>query len=364
MEKKRLIPRNHAEQYLLLTLLSFAAAVAITRAGLFLTGYPQLGNSELHIAHVLWGGILLFAACLLMLMFANRQIRILGSVLAGAGVGLFIDEVGKFITQSNDYFYPAAAPIIYAFFLLTFFAFVMFQKRKKPSSREEMYHIAQQLEEILDHDLTITEQKDMKNRLLRVIAQADEIEQRNLAEVMLKYLEENALYVTTDKDTLIYKITKAWVHFEKHHFSRKRMRIVIALFLIGLAVWIALTPLYLITSYTALADMPSLSTLVDENILQQMTNTTVLYALIIADVVLGSLLILSAIMLLLGKDRSGTLLALISLLTLISAVNLFVFYYDQFSSISIASVEFLILFVLIRYRKRFIIQSPDGNITV
>ena len=142
------------------------------------------------------------------------------------------------------------------------------------------------------------------------------------------------------------------------------MRIVIALFLIGLAVWIALTPLYLITSYTALADMPSLSTLVDENILQQMTNTTVLYALIIADVVLGSLLILSAIMLLLGKDRSGTLLALISLLTLISAVNLFVFYYDQFSSISIASVEFLILFVLIRYRKRFIIQSPDGNITV
>jgi hypothetical protein len=26
------------------------------------TGYPQIGNSTLHIAHVLWGGLLLFGA--------------------------------------------------------------------------------------------------------------------------------------------------------------------------------------------------------------------------------------------------------------------------------------------------------------
>ena len=105
------VRRGGAERYLLITLLSFAISVAGTRLLLELTGYPQLGSGELHIAHVLWGGLLLFASALIMMILANNWAYILGAVLAGLGVGLFIDEVGKFITQTNDYFYPAAAGI-------------------------------------------------------------------------------------------------------------------------------------------------------------------------------------------------------------------------------------------------------------
>jgi hypothetical protein len=116
---RRPLKREGAERYLMLTLVSFAASVILIRLFLNLAGYPQVGSGELHIAHVLWGGLLLFVASLLPLLFANRWAYTAGALSAGVGVGLFIDEVGKFITQANDYFFPAAAPIIYAFFLLT-----------------------------------------------------------------------------------------------------------------------------------------------------------------------------------------------------------------------------------------------------
>ena len=41
-------------------LFAAAATVLITRTYLKLTGYPQVGgHSQLHVAHVLWGGLLL-----------------------------------------------------------------------------------------------------------------------------------------------------------------------------------------------------------------------------------------------------------------------------------------------------------------
>ena len=115
---RRPVERDGAAYYIFLTLISFGITVVVVRLFLQLTGYPQLGGKTLHIAHLLWGGLLLFLASTGMLIFANRWIYRTGAVLSGVGVGLFIDEIGKFITRTNDYFYPPAAPIIYAFFLI------------------------------------------------------------------------------------------------------------------------------------------------------------------------------------------------------------------------------------------------------
>ncbi|HEX2097719.1 MAG TPA: hypothetical protein VHF46_01505, partial [Rubrobacteraceae bacterium] len=59
------VKRGDAEQYLVITLVGFAASVILIRLFLELTGYPQVGGSELHIAHALWGPLLLFVASLL-----------------------------------------------------------------------------------------------------------------------------------------------------------------------------------------------------------------------------------------------------------------------------------------------------------
>src|SRR6187399_2311751 len=99
-----------ADSFLIMMIISFAVTVIIVRVSLQLTGYPQIGNGTFHIAHLLWGGLLLFVSLVILLMWANHWVLWLASIAGGIGVGLFIDEVGKFITQNNDYFFPLAFP--------------------------------------------------------------------------------------------------------------------------------------------------------------------------------------------------------------------------------------------------------------
>jgi hypothetical protein len=90
--------------------------VLTTRTYLALTGYPRLGGGALHIAHALWGVLLMLAGLLSALLFTGGRARARTAVLGGIGLGLSADEVGKFLTQDEDYFFRPAAVIIYLLF--------------------------------------------------------------------------------------------------------------------------------------------------------------------------------------------------------------------------------------------------------
>ena len=92
------------------------ATVLITRAYLAATGYPRIGGGGIHIGHVVWGGLLMIAALTVALVWAGDRARVWTALLGGVGIGLFVDEVGKYLTTTNDYFYRPAAAIIYLVF--------------------------------------------------------------------------------------------------------------------------------------------------------------------------------------------------------------------------------------------------------
>ncbi|MDT5399316.1 MAG: hypothetical protein QOK33_2547 [Mycobacterium sp.] len=94
------------------------ATILLTRLYLQLSGYPQLGGGNLHIAHALWGGALMMLALIIGWLTMGFGMRVLCAVMGGIGFGLFLDEVGKFVTKDNDYFYGPSAEIMYILVVL------------------------------------------------------------------------------------------------------------------------------------------------------------------------------------------------------------------------------------------------------
>jgi len=100
------------------------------RTDLWLTHYPQLGGHGLHIAHLLYGGALMLLALAFLLTLLGRRVRWVGAVIGGIGFGFFIDELGKFVTADNNYFFRPAAGLIYLIFIGLFLASRAYQRRR------------------------------------------------------------------------------------------------------------------------------------------------------------------------------------------------------------------------------------------
>lgn len=124
-----------ADEFFESFLVSAIASILGIRAFLHLSGYPRLGGDALHVAHMLWGGLLMLIAVLLLLAFLGKQVKSVAAVLGGLGLGAFIDELGKFITHDNDYFYQPAVALMYVVFILIWIG--MSWVRRRPLAEEE-----------------------------------------------------------------------------------------------------------------------------------------------------------------------------------------------------------------------------------
>ncbi|MFK4086834.1 hypothetical protein ACI2LF_22185 [Kribbella sp. NPDC020789] len=136
-----LVRNVRSGEHLTTFVVSGVATVLITRLILSLSGYPQIGGKGLHIAHVLPGGILMLIAISLLLGYVGPVVRPAAALVGGIGFGLFIDEVGKFVTSDNNYFYKPTAAIVYVVFVLIVLASRFLSTRRPIDPREELANV-------------------------------------------------------------------------------------------------------------------------------------------------------------------------------------------------------------------------------
>lgn len=327
------VRRNRAETYLLSSLVSFAVTVIAVRVFLQVTGFPQLGNSVLHIAHALWGGLLLFAAALLPLLLVNSWALQTSALLSGIGTGLFIDEVGKFITQANDYFFPPALPFIYGFFLLTVFLYLYFRRSTQHDPRSAMYHALEGLEEALDKDLDTDEAAWIKGQLL-IAKQSDRSEIMYLAEAISAYLHLEEQHQIVAKPGF-WKRTAIRFDAFGSDLGRRRHRALISMILI---LWL----FFVIGFITILVlRIPSL----ESQVVQWRG------ALIGIQIIVGVLMIAAAVTWLSGNEKRGLNFALSSFLISLVAFQSVYFYLSQFAALTVTLIQLACILILQAYRR-------------
>ena len=349
-----------ASRYVLIMVLSFAISVVATRLYLEMTGYPQIGNETYHFAHALWGGLLQILAVLLLFIFVNRWVRDVSAALAGVGVGLFIDEVGKFITQQNDYFFPLAAPIIYVAFLSTLLVYLLVKRRKNQGStdaRADMYLVLGELEEVLEDDLSVSEREAMMTRLQTITTQTERPDLAELARHMLAFLQSDAIIVIPDRPSALNLLLERVSALEKRVFSQTlTRRLLTALFLLyGLGTLFVLFVLIGgVAGYkNALPELIK-ALVLDEANVTSVTSLNWYLVMTALNVITGLLLFAGAGAFLMKRDNEAIALGMMALIITLTVISTLSFYFNQFSVLLNSIYAFLILLVLQRYRTRFL----------
>jgi hypothetical protein len=94
---------------------------------------------------------------------------LLAAIVGGAGFGAFIDELGKFVTADNDYFFQPTAALVYVFFVVLFLVVRQIRRFRKLSPRESLVNAIELAESPVAGDLSETD----RTHALELLAGAD-----------------------------------------------------------------------------------------------------------------------------------------------------------------------------------------------
>jgi hypothetical protein len=180
-------------------LVSSVSSLLIIRLYLSLTGFPKIGGGDFHIAHMLFGGFIMMFSLLGLLVFLNREAKYIASVTGGIGFGAFIDELGKFITNDNNYFYEPTVAIIYVIFICLYLISRAVERFFPPSTEEYGINALELSKNVIMHKF----ESDHKQQVLNLIDRSDI---NNPIIKLLKTSLSEVRALPKDKDHLFHQI--------------------------------------------------------------------------------------------------------------------------------------------------------------
>jgi hypothetical protein len=345
-----------ADSFWMLLITALSITVMVTRVYLEFTGYPQVGDSTYHVAHVLWGGLLLFIAVALPLSIVNRYALWASAVLGGIGAGLFIDEVGKFITQSNDYFFPLAFPIIYGFILICVWLYWRIRRHQPRDTRTLLYHALEDMKQVLDNDLDPFEHRELVTELQLVAAQATDPNELRLAKELLEYVQSRELRLAMQPN-----FAERLIEDLRHVFANRPARWTLKTILVlgwGLMSINALAKLWALivvaTNEGALHTALGEFVVVSGKSQYVVNNERLLLTTQLLIIVTGVMALAAVILLLLKKDAAGVRIGTVALIFSLCIVNFLTFYFVQLYALLEAAGQVFLLVVASLYRWRFL----------
>lgn len=339
----RPIRREHAVQYFENVIVSFVVTLLGIRMFLEITGYPQIATGALHIAHVLWGGLFLLIASLIALMYRNQFLLTLGSILTGVGWGFFIDELGKFVTADNDYFFRPAAPIIYLIFLCLWFLALYLRRDRAPGANTRIFHILDNLEEVIEATVDPDELMAMKQQLVQLSQDEQDGITDELALALLHFVEREDIKTKEAEPS----VATQWIHRIRRtidaallspQMSQRAFPTVLTIY----------SALRLLTSLKHLLPLlwPSLTASFHSDLDVSPFSSSAnmgLFLLMNTSRLITSMLLLWVAYGVLSQRRDAWQRARTAFIATITVVDLLVFYFTQFSAAVVAVIDVILL---------------------
>ncbi len=358
-------PVGHAgsARHLTVLVVAFVVTVTVTRVFLALTGYPRIGGTTYHLAHALWGGLLLTAAVVVVLAWANRWALQLCAVLGGVGVGLFIDEVGKFITTSNDYFFPLAAPIVYVAMVLLAWVAYRARRRHVLTDRERLYDVLDGLQDLADGRLDSARRSEIVRHLGHLRDEWDRPEMRDLSARLEEFLLSPVVTVLPPRPGPLERLHTRLLKLEERLAPQRRLRRVIGVVLVattlllGVGVAVAAAAVLdpdrrVLTLDAALGGAALDPTIVAFVGVVRLVATVAAFALTAAGTVSWFR----------GARLHAVRLVAAAQLISLALIDLMESYVEQFAVLQQSVFDLLVLGLVLRYRVRFLPRTPPGRV--